>query len=48
LTFELKVFNDGVIAPEILNTIFEYGSIHGMGQERSQGWGRYTFNITEL
>ncbi|MBA7630693.1 hypothetical protein ES703_38217 [subsurface metagenome] len=48
LTFELKVFNDGVITPEILNTIFEYGSIHGMGQERSQGWGRYTFNITEL
>jgi len=48
LTFELKVFNDGVITPDILNTIFEYGSIHGMGQERSQGWGRYTFNITEL
>lgn len=48
LTFELKVLNDDVITPEILNTIFEYGSIHGMGQERSQGWGRYTFNITEL
>jgi len=48
MTFELKVLNDGVITPDILNTIFEYGSIHGMGQERSQGWERYTFNITEL
>jgi len=46
LVFNLKVFNDGVITPELLNTIFEYGSIHGLGQERSQGWGRYTFNIT--
>jgi len=48
LVFNLKVFNDGVITPEILNYIFEYGSIHGLGQERSQGWGRYTFNITKV
>ena len=48
LVFELKVLNDGVITPEILNTIFEYGSIHGMGQERSQGWGRYTFKVTGI
>jgi len=48
LEFELTVFNDGIITPEVLNTLFEYGSVHGMGQERSQGWGRYTFKVTEL
>lgn len=47
LTFLLKVLNDGVITPEILDTIFNYGSVHGMGQERSQGWGRYTYIIKE-
>lgn len=48
LVFELKVLNDGVITEEILKAIFEYGGIHGLGQERSQGWGRYSFNITEI
>lgn len=45
LSFQLNVLNDGVITEEILRTLFEYGSIHGMGQERSTGWGRYTFSI---
>jgi len=47
LTFRLNVLDDGVITDDILNAIFEYGSIHGMGQERSQGWGRYTFTVSE-
>jgi hypothetical protein len=41
LKFVLKVLDDGVIDEEILKAIFEYGGIHGMGQERSQDWGKY-------
>lgn len=41
LRFTLKVLDDGVISNEILEAIFEYGGTHGMGQERSQDWGRY-------
>jgi hypothetical protein len=48
LEFQLNVLDDGVITDEILNSIFEYGAVHGLGQERSQGWGRYDFTITKL
>lgn len=48
LKFRLNVLDDGIITEDILKAIFEYGSIHGLGQERSQGWGRYTFTITEV
>lgn len=48
LKFQLNVLEDDIITLEILNSIFEYGSIHGIGQERSQGWGRYNFTITEM
>jgi len=41
LKFTLKVLDDGVIDQDILESIFEYGSEHGMGQERSQDWGKY-------
>jgi len=41
LGFNLKVLDDGVITEDILRSIFEYGSTHGIGQERSQDWGRY-------
>lgn len=41
LEFRLKVLDDGIITEDILKTIFEYGGIHGMGQERSQDWGKY-------
>jgi len=41
LNFRLKVLDDGVIDQDILKAIFEYGSEHGMGQERSQDWGKY-------
>lgn len=42
LDFNLKVLDDGVINEGILRSIFEYGGTHGIGQERSQDWGRYT------
>lgn len=45
ISFNLKVLNDGVITPEILNTVLEYGSTHGIGQERSMDWGKYTFEV---
>lgn len=48
LKFRLNVLDDGVITQDILKSIFEYGSVHGLGQERSQGWGRYDFTITEV
>lgn len=48
LKFRLKVLDDGIITEEILTSIFEYGAIHGLGQERSQGWGRYTYTIAEI
>jgi len=48
LKFRLNVLEDGIITKELLTAIFEYGSVHGLGQERSQGWGRYTFTITEI
>jgi hypothetical protein len=48
LTFRLNVLDDEVITEDILNAIFEYGSVHGLGQERSQGWGRYTFTIKRV
>jgi len=41
LKFSLKVLDDDVIDRDILKAIFEYGSEHGMGQERSQDWGKY-------
>lgn len=41
LKFHLKVLDDGVIDRDILEAIFEYGAEHGMGQERSQDWGKY-------
>ena len=41
LKFQLRVLDDGLIDEEILKAIFEYGGVHGMGQERSQDWGKY-------
>lgn len=41
LKFHLKVLNDGVIQKHHLEAIFHFGSTQGIGQERSQMWGRY-------
>ena len=46
LRFTLLVMQDNVITEELLRAVFEYGAVHGIGQERSQGWGRY--ELTEL
>ena len=47
LEFALKVLNDNLIKEDHLQAIFDYGSVHGLGQERSQGWGRYEFALTQ-
>ena len=44
MSFRIKILNDGIITIDDVETIFEYGSVHGIGQERSQGWGRYSVN----
>ena len=36
----------GEIGVAQLRTVFEYGGLHGMGQERSQDWGRYSATVT--
>ncbi len=41
LHFNIKVLNDGFVTDDLLRQLFEYGGEHGMGQERSQGWGKY-------
>jgi hypothetical protein len=41
LKFQLKVLDDGLVDRDLLEAIFEYGGEHGMGQERSQDWGKY-------
>ncbi len=41
LKFTLKLMDDDVVDRDILEAIFEYGGEHGMGQERSQDWGKY-------
>lgn len=49
LKFNLKVLDDGVIDQATLESIFEYGAEHGMGQERSQDWGKYELvRLTEV
>ena len=47
LEFTLRLLNDDVITEEHLRAVFEYGGTHGMGGERSQGWGRYTLEELE-
>lgn len=48
LSFTIKLLEDGVINEDILRSIFEYGAVHGLGQERSQGWGRYKYTLEEV
>lgn len=44
LSFTLKVLG-GIVTDEELDAIFTYGGIHGYGQERSRGMGKYLFTI---
>ena len=44
LTFTLAILGD-LVTQEELHMILTYGGVHGYGQERSRGMGRYTFAI---
>lgn len=44
LTFTLAILGD-LVTQEELTMILSYGGLHGYGQERSRGMGRYTFAI---
>lgn len=48
IRFTLQVLDDGVITEDILQTIFDYGSVHGYGGERSMGEGRYTWRMEPI
>ena len=41
LSFTVQLMADGVITQEHIEAVLAYGCVHGMGAERSQGWGRY-------
>ena len=41
LSFVVRLYNDGLYGIEDIREVLLYGSIHGMGQERGQDWGRY-------
>lgn len=45
--FTIKILGD-VVKMKDLETLFMYGGTHGYGGERSNGEGRYTFEITAL
>lgn len=44
--FTLKVLG-GIVTDQELDMIFSYGAVHGFGQERSRGMGRYLFTIEQ-
>lgn len=46
LAFTLKVLS-GVVTEQELEMIFSYASVHGFGQERSRGMGRYSYTLEE-
>lgn len=46
LRFQLKVLNDRVITQTHVEAVLTYGAMHGIGAERSQGWGRYEWAVT--
>lgn len=51
-TFTLSVlakgFGSPVVAEDELSAIFTYGAVHGYGQERSRGMGRYICQVEEI
>ena len=48
LEFRLLVLGDDLIGQDTLQAIFDYGGVHGLGQERSQGWGRYRSEMWQV
>ena len=45
LVCTLKVLNDGMFTHDILSTLLDHGSENGLGADRSQGFGRFTFEL---
>lgn len=52
--FTLRIINkagkkiEPLVTEEELDLIMQYGSIHGYGQERSRGYGRYVFEFEKI
>jgi hypothetical protein len=45
LIFTLKYLEDDEVTKEVIEQIFEYGSLHGYGGERGMGEGRYEYKL---
>lgn len=45
ITFTVRLLKDKEVTPDVLRSIFEYGSVHGYGGERGMGEGRYAFSM---
>jgi hypothetical protein len=41
----LKVLNDGLFTHEVLGTLLEHMAENGLGADRSQGFGRFTYEL---
>jgi len=48
LTCTLEVLNDGVITDKILRVILDHAQRNGLGTDRSQGNGTFTYKLTKL
>lgn len=48
VTSNLRVLNDGLITDAILRDILDHASLNGMGTDRSQGAGTFTYTLTKL
>jgi len=46
LAFTLQVLG-GIVSEEELDMILQYGALHGFGQERSRGYGRYVYTVEQ-
>ncbi len=47
-TFTVTVLDDTYIPAEILTEWFDYGRYHGMGKQNGSGYGRFTYEMTEI
>lgn len=45
LVCRLKVLDDGFITEEMLRTILDHASANGLGADRSQGYGTFTYEL---
>jgi len=47
LEMELKVLNDGIIHEGIIRMILEHAAMNGLGTDRSQGNGMFSYELTK-